>query len=105
MKYFVKFVILAIFAIFVAHSFHIARKILVIFAIFAIIADISGPFLGSSFSKSRILLNLLFLRCLSWVFLVNMKNPCYFCNFWDICRHFGALHYETKICENPMKIT
>ena len=40
--------------------FQLARKILVTFAIFAIFADISGPFLVSSFSKSRILLNLLF---------------------------------------------
>ena len=47
MKYFVKFVILAIFAIFVAQSLHIARKILVTFAIFAIFGDISGPFLDS----------------------------------------------------------
>ena len=48
--------------------FQHATKILVTFAIFA---DISGPFLVSSLSKSRILLNLLFLRFLrylSWVF-------------------------------------
>ena len=58
-----------------------ARKILVTFAIFA---DLSGPFLASSFSKSRILLHLLFLRFLgylSWVFLASKKNPCHFCDF------------------------
>ena len=42
----------------------IARKIPVTFATFAIFADISGPFLISSFAKSRILLNLLFLRAI-----------------------------------------
>ena len=65
----------------------IARKILVTFATFAIFADISGPFLISSFSRSGVLLNLLFLRFLqylSWVFLARKKNPCYICDFWDI---------------------
>ena len=38
-----------IFAIFVTGVFWLAKKILVTFAIFA---DISGPFLGSSVSKS-----------------------------------------------------
>ena len=48
----------------------IARKILVTFATFttfAIFADNSGPFLISSFAKSRILLNLLFLRFLRYL--------------------------------------
>ena len=74
--------------------FRLARKILVTFAIFAIFADISGPFLISSFSKSRIVLNLLvlrFLRYLSRVFSARKKNPCYFCDFCDICGHFEAL--------------
>ena len=44
--------------------FQLARKILVIFAIFA---DISWPFLVSSFSKYGILLNLLFLRFLRYL--------------------------------------
>ena len=69
--------------------FKLARKILVTFAIFA---DISGPLLISSFSKSGILLHLLFfrfLRYLSRVFLARKKNPCYFCDFCDICGHFG----------------
>ena len=73
--------------------FKLARKILVTFAIFAIFADISGPFLASFLSKSKILLNLLFLRFLrylSWVFLASKKNPCYICDFCDICGHFGA---------------
>ena len=43
------------------------------------------------FSKSRILLNFLFLRYLSRVFSARKKNPCYFCDFCDICGHFGAL--------------
>ena len=47
--------------------FKLARKILVTFAIFAMFADISGPFLISSFPKSRILLNLLFLRFLRYL--------------------------------------
>ena len=57
-------------------------------------SDISGPFLVPSFSKSRILLNLLslrFLRYLSPVFSASKKNPCYFCDFCDICGHFEAL--------------
>ena len=57
------------------------------FAIFAIFGDISGPFLASFLSKSRILLHLLFLRYLrylSWVFSASRKNPCYFCDFCDI---------------------
>ena len=69
--------------------FKLARKILVTFAIFA---DISGPLLISSFSKSGILLHLLFLRFLRYlsrVFLARKKNPCYFCDFCDICGHFG----------------
>ena len=72
----------------------LAGKILVTFAIFAIFADISGPFLASFLCKSGILLHLVFLRHLryfSWVFLANMKNPCYFCDFCDICGHFRAL--------------
>ena len=63
--------------------FKLARKILVTFAIFAIFADISGPFLASSFSKSWFLLDLLFLRFLrylSWVFVASKKNPCYICH-------------------------
>ena len=74
--------------------FQHARKILVTFAIFAIFADISGPFLASSFSKSWFLLDLLFLRFLRYlsrVFSASKKNPCYFCDFCDICGHFGAL--------------
>ena len=71
--------------------FTLARKILVTFAIFAIIADISGPFLASLLSKSRILLNLLFLRYLSRVFSARKKKPCYFWGFCDICGHLGAL--------------
>ena len=71
--------------------FQLARKILVTFAIFARFADISGPFLVSSFSKSGILLNLLFLRYLSRMFSDRKKNPCYFCDFCEICGHFGAL--------------
>ena len=72
--------------------FQLARKILVSFAIFAVFADISGPFLVSSFSKSGILLNLLFLRFLRYLsraFSARKKNHCYFCDFWDICGHFG----------------
>ena len=71
--------------------FQLARKILVTFAIFAIFADISGPFLISSFSKSGILLNLLFLRFLRYlsrVFSARKKNSCFFCDF---CGHFGPL--------------
>ena len=65
--------------------FLITKKnpLLVTFAIFAIFADILGPFLASFLSKSRILLNLLFLRFLrylSWVFLASKKNPCYICH-------------------------
>ena len=71
--------------------FQLAWKILVTFAIFEIFADISGPFLASFLCKSRILLHLVFLRYLSWLFLANMKNPCYFCDFSDICGHFRAL--------------
>ena len=71
--------------------FQLAWKILVTFAIFSIFADISGPFLASFLCNSGILLHLVFLRCLSWVFLAKMKNPCYFCDFCDICRHFRAL--------------
>ena len=67
------------------------RIILVTFAIFAIFADISWPSLASSFSKSRILVDLLFLRYFSWVFVASKKNPCYICDFCDICGHFGAL--------------
>ena len=37
-----------------------------------------------------------FLRCLSRVFLVRKKNPCYFCHFCDICGHFGALSSLSK---------
>ena len=57
--------------------FKLARKILVTFAIFAIFADISGPFLAFSFSKSWFLLDLLFLRYLrylSWVFSASNYN-------------------------------
>ena len=71
-----------------------ARKILVTFATFAIFADISGPFLVSSFSRSGILLHLLFLRFLRYfsrVFLARKKNRCYFRDFCDNCGHFGAL--------------
>ena len=71
--------------------FKLARKILVTFAIFAIFADISGPFLASSVSKSWFFLDLLFLRFLRYlsrVFSASKKNPCYFC---DICGHFGVL--------------
>ena len=32
-----------------------------------------------------------YLRYLLWVFLANMKNPCYFRDFCDICGHFRAL--------------
>ena len=74
--------------------FQLARNILVTFAIFAILADFSGLFLVSSFSKTRVLLNLLFLRFLrhlSRVFSARKKNPCYFCDFCDICGHFVAL--------------
>ena len=47
--------------------------------------------------KKKYLLLLRFLRYLrtfrgpSWVFLGNMKNPGYFCDFCDICGHFGVL--------------
>ena len=46
------------------------------------------------FLSLGILLNLLllrFLRYLSWMFLARKKNPCYLCDFCDICGHFGAL--------------
>ena len=46
------------------------------------------PFLASSFSKSTIMLHLLFLRSLPSLCLAIKKNPCYFC---DICGYFGAL--------------
>ena len=46
----------------------IARTTFIVtFAIFAIFADISGPFLTSSLSKSGILLHLLFLRYLRYL--------------------------------------
>ena len=61
------------------------------FAIFAKFADIAKPFLTSSVSKSWFLLDFLFLRYLSRVFLASKKNPCYFCDFRDICGHFGVL--------------
>ena len=73
------------------------KKILVTFAIFAIFADISEPFMGVFREHEKSLLLLRFLRYLrtfrspSWVFLGNMKNPCYFCDFCDICGHFGVL--------------
>ena len=64
------------------------------FASFAIFADISGPFLASSLSKSCLLLDLLFLPYLQnllRVFSASKKNPCYSCDFCDICGHFGVL--------------
>ena len=90
---FVKFVIFAIFAIFVTGVLA-RKKNPCYFCDLCNNGDISGPFSVSSFSKSRILLNLLFLRYLrylSWVFSASKKNPCYFCDFYDICGHFGAL--------------
>ena len=74
--------------------FSASKKILVTLAIFAIFADISGPFLAASLSKSLFLLDLLFLRflrSLSRVFSASKKNPCHFCNFCDVSGHFGAL--------------
>ena len=82
------------------------------FCNFATFADFSGPLLAFSLSKSFILLFLLFLllllylllvflllhllflrflQSLSSVFLASKKNPCYFCDFSDICGLFGAL--------------
>ena len=49
---FVTFVIFFDFCDICHGSFQLARKILVTFATLAIFADISGPFLASSFSKS-----------------------------------------------------
>ena len=51
--------------------FYLARKTLVTFAIFA---DISGSFLVSSFSKSRILLNLLFFAIIA-IFVMGVFSP------------------------------
>ena len=87
----VRFVILAIFAIFVTGVFSSQQKSLLILRYFA---DISGPFLVSSLSKSRILLYLLFLRFLrylQWVVLGSKKNPYYICDVCDICGHFRVL--------------
>ena len=57
------------------------------FAFFATFEDISRHFLASTLCKSWFLLDLLFLR----FFAISKKNPCYFCDFYDICGHFGAL--------------
>ena len=63
----------------------IARTTFIVtFAIFAIFADISGPFLTSSLSKSGILLHLLFLRCLRYLalaFQASKKNLVIFAIF------------------------
>ena len=105
--------------------FQLARKILVTLAIFAVFADISGPFLVSSFSKSGILLNfvifaisaifvtsvfssqeksLLLLRYLrtfrgpSWLLcFVSLQfcYICYFCDFCNICH--GCFQLARKI--------
>ena len=71
--------------------FKLARKNLVTLAIFA---DISGPLLISSFSKSGILLHFLFLRFLRYlsrVFLARKKNPRYFFDFLRYLRTFWTL--------------
>ena len=84
--------------------FKLARNILVTFATFAIFADILGPFLISSFAKSRILLHLLLLRFLrylrtfwgpSWLLCFLSLEFCYICYFCDICH--GCFKLARKI--------
>ena len=71
---FAKFVIPGIGSIFVEVFFLFAMKILVTFAIFA---AFSRPFLAFSLSKSRILLNLLFMLFLRYLLPCPFRLPGY----------------------------